>query len=128
MQERNNRPELSQLSAQWRERAHDLRKWAAAESAAAALETAASELDAVLSAQGAQLLSLRDAAELSGYSDDHLGRLIRTGKIPNAGRTHAPKIRRADLPLRPSRIARRMHNGYDPIADARALMSRQGDR
>jgi hypothetical protein len=29
-----------------------------------------------------------------------LGRLLRQGLIPNAGRPHAPRIRRADLPRR----------------------------
>jgi hypothetical protein len=128
MRERNDQTELSELSAQWRERAHDLRKWAAAESAAAALETAASELDDVLSRQGGEPLSLRDAATLSGYSSDHLGRLIREGKIPNAGRRHSPKIIRADLPRRPKGMARAHRDGYDPVADARALLSRQGER
>ncbi len=37
-------------------------------------------------------------AERSGYSRAHLGRLVRAGRIPNAGRPNAPKIRVADLP------------------------------
>lgn len=47
-------------------------------------------------------LSLRQAAAESGYHEDSLGRLVRQGKIPNVGRLHAPKIRRRDLPKRPS--------------------------
>jgi hypothetical protein len=50
---------------------------------------------------GSEFLSLTDAARLSGYSPDHLGRLIRQGIIPNAGRIHAPAIRRSDVPLKP---------------------------
>ena len=34
----------------------------------------------------------------SGYSADHLGRLVRDGKIPNAGRPGAPRIARSHLP------------------------------
>jgi len=46
-------------------------------------------------------LTLRQAALESGYSPDHLGRLVREGKIPNAGRPRAPRILRRDLPRRP---------------------------
>ena len=45
-----------------------------------------------------EILSLTDAAERSGYSREHLGRLVRGGRIPNAGRPNAPKIRVVDLP------------------------------
>ena len=43
-------------------------------------------------------LTLREAAGEAGYSEDHLGRLVREGKIPNAGRPGAPRILRANLP------------------------------
>ena len=38
------------------------------------------------------------AARESGYSADHLGRLVRDGRIPNAGRPGAPRIARSHLP------------------------------
>jgi hypothetical protein len=43
-------------------------------------------------------LTLTEAAHRSGYSREHLGRLVATGTIPNAGRPNAPRIRVADLP------------------------------
>ena len=52
-------------------------------------------------------LTLPEAAALSGYSTDHLGRLVREGKIPNAGRPNAPRIRRQDLPRKPSSLRHR---------------------
>lgn len=70
---------------------------------------------------------LAEAAKVSGYSVDHLGRLLRQGKIPNRGRRHSPKIQRGDLPIRPTAVARTRRGGYDPIADARNLLSRQGE-
>lgn len=94
-------PGLSELVSAWRTRAVDLRRWAAAEGAACAWERAADELEATLAAADNAVLSLADAARASGYSVDHLSRLIRDGKIPNAGRTHAPAIRRCDLPYKP---------------------------
>jgi hypothetical protein len=42
-------------------------------------------------------------AAASGYSTDHLTALIRKGTLPNAGRKHAPRIRRGDLPRKPRR-------------------------
>jgi len=56
------------------------------------------EVEALLSAEEEETLSLTGAARASGYSAGHLGRLVRDGTIPNAGRPHAPRIRRADLP------------------------------
>lgn len=58
----------------------------------------AEELTKALSAFEAEALTLSDASDLSGYSADHLGRLIREGSIPNAGRSGAPRIARRDIP------------------------------
>ena len=55
-------------------------------------------LEAVLRQRDETTLTLADAARESGYSTDHLGRLVRDGKIPNAGRPGAPEIARRHLP------------------------------
>ena len=57
-----------------------------------ALETCAAELEAALRQEDDTLLTLTEAARESGYSADHLGRLVRDGKIPNTGRPGAPRI------------------------------------
>jgi hypothetical protein len=93
-------PTLTDLSACWRRLAASLRPYAPA--AALAYEQAADELNATLEAQQNAPLTLSEAARESGFSADHLGRLVREGRIPNAGRPHAPRIRRADLPRRPA--------------------------
>jgi hypothetical protein len=64
------------------------------------------DVTAVLDAGTDELLTLRQAARESGYSADHLGRLVKTGAIPNAGRPHAPRIRRRDLPRKASALRR----------------------
>lgn len=51
-----------------------------------------------------QVLTLTQAERLSGYSRAHLGRLIRDGKIPNAGRPNAPRVRSDDLPRKPGHL------------------------
>jgi hypothetical protein len=47
-------------------------------------------------------LTLSEAAAESGYSVDHLSRLLRSNRLPNAGRRYSPRIRRGDLPRRPN--------------------------
>src|ERR1051326_1623371 len=49
-----------------------------------------------------ELLNLTQSARESRYSTDHLRRLIKAGTLHNYGKTHAPRIRRADLPRKPS--------------------------
>ena len=65
---------------------------------AVALESCAAELEATLRERDETTLSLTEAARESGYSADHLGRLVRDGRIPNAGRPGAPRIARSHLP------------------------------
>src|SRR5687768_2885859 len=111
---------LSELAAAWRSRATELRCWAAAEGAACALEGAARELESAIRCQENELLTLAQAARESGYSNEHLGRMVRTGKVPNAGQRHAPRVRRADLPKRPCQaVVTRGPAAYDAVADAR---------
>lgn len=70
------------------------------------------------------LLTLREAAGRSGYSVDHLARLVRQGSILNAGKKHAPRVRLADLPRRPKRFGESRQRSYDVLTDARTLRSR----
>jgi hypothetical protein len=64
-------------------------------------------------------LSLKDAAALSGYSVEHLGRLVREGRIRNHGRKGAPRVRADELPSR--RLALSRARSYDVDTDARKL-------
>ena len=71
-------------------------------------------------------LTLREAAARSGYSTGHLGRLVRQGKIPNAGQPRSPRVRVGDLPARPSAVvAERRPRTYDADTDARSLVNRR---
>ena len=85
------------LPADWRRKAKSLRRYGG-ETPATAIERCAEELEATLVERDETTLSLVEAARESGYSRDHLGRLVRDGKIPNAGRPNAPRIARRDLP------------------------------
>jgi len=68
-----------------------------------------------------RLLTLREASALSGYSVDHLARLVRQSTIPNAGKARSPRIRLADLPRRPKSFDQKRKGSYDVNADARSL-------
>lgn len=87
------------LVTAWRERAEGMRRYAPM--VACAFDDAAQELEAALGATDADCLTLQEAARESGYSPDHLGRLLKNGQIENVGRKHAPRIRRGDLPRKP---------------------------
>jgi len=124
-QEPRDTPLTDELPAVWRRQAAELRQWAAAESAAVALERAADQLDDALRRQDDEPLTLMQAAAESGYSVDHLGRQISRGKIPNVGRRNAPRVRRADLPKKSTALrlrTRASHIGREEIA--RAVINR----
>lgn len=121
---------VGDLPARWRAKAADLARYAP--TVAAALEDAAAELERTLTAGADELLTLGQAAAESGYSTDHLSRLMREGKVPNVGRPHAPRIRRADLPRKASRLPGPYPTphvlGADPRQVARAVATRKGLR
>lgn len=61
-----------------------------------------SDLEAVLHERSpGELVGLTEAARLSGYSADYLGRLVRMGTLTNYGRKYAPLVERAALPCKP---------------------------
>ena len=68
---------------------------------AVAYEKCADALEEALAQENGATLTLQEAAAESGYSADHLGRMVREGKIPNVGQPNAPRIARKDLPRKP---------------------------
>jgi len=86
----------SALVATWRQRATELQEYAP--TAATAFTKAAAELEEALAMSQDAVVSLNDAARQSGYSPDHLGRLVREGKLENLGTRHRPRVRLGDLP------------------------------
>ena len=93
------RASVEALPATWRRQAKALRQYGG-DTPAVALESCAAELEATLRKRDQTTLSLTEAARESGYSADHLGRLVRDGRIPNAGRPGAPRIARRNLPCK----------------------------
>ncbi|MDQ3606695.1 MAG: hypothetical protein M3418_11010 [Gemmatimonadota bacterium] len=85
------------LPARWRAKAADLRAFRPSDPIANALEFTADELERALKDHANALLNLTEAAAESGYSPDHVGRLLRDHPTLNRGRKHSPRIRRGDL-------------------------------
>lgn len=108
-----------ELMTQWREDAATLARYGD-ERGAMLLRRAADDLEAALRAQDEELLDLDAAAQESGYSKDRLRHMVADGALPNAGRKHAPRVRRADLPRKRPRSSQ-----FDPAATARAITGAQ---
>ena len=62
------------------------------------LDAIVADFDEASGAETEPLLNLTQAARECGYSPDALGRMVRSGRIPNLGRPGAPRVRRTDLP------------------------------
>ena len=99
------RASVETLPATWRRQAKALRRYGG-ETPAVVLDRCAADLEATLQELDETTLSLVEAASESGYSADHLGRLVRDGKIPNAGRPGAPRIARRHLPRKAAAVPR----------------------
>ena len=84
-----------------RAKAAELRESFGDETRARTLEWAAGEIECVMQRTDDELVGLREASRVSGYSVDHLARLVREDKIPSA-RTNGSRgrivLRRGDVP------------------------------
>jgi hypothetical protein len=92
--------------SRWRAECERLQRLGALVDPAKLLDEVLADAEALFGSEEHDALTLTEAALESGYSAGHLGRLVGSGTIPNAGRPNAPKIRRADLPRKASRLRR----------------------
>lgn len=63
-----------------------------------------SELRSVRNSEDRTVLNLTDAAKRSGYSTDHLRRLMKLGSLQDFGTRHRPRVRLAQLPRKPAPV------------------------
>lgn len=87
------------LPTAFRARANELEPYSPP--AAVAFREAADTLAQALADAAGDALTLDGAAAASGYSADHLGRLVRAGRLRDVGRLWAPRILRGELPRKP---------------------------
>jgi len=98
MDRRSPAAPLDELRMKWRTKRNEFARLRASVDGATLCDELLADLDSAIRAGDDELLTLEEASQISGYSADHLGRLVREGKISNAGRPGAPRIRRAALP------------------------------
>lgn len=121
---------LNTLAQQWRKEATQLRQRYSLESLAQLCETHAQELTAAISHHEAEMLTLRAAAEHSGYSTSHLRALITNGTLSNVGRKGSPRLLRGELPYKarsgkPERKNPPIQNGkFDAAAAAASVLDK----
>ena len=96
-------PALAGLADEWRARGAACRE-IGDERGALMYAKLAGELEEALAASGGALLTLAEASRRSGYTDDHLRRLIERGVLHNYGRKGAPRVREAELPRKPGAV------------------------
>lgn len=92
---------LDNLLAKWEMRRMEWQRFRVQVSGGAIADEILTDLHALNRANAVEALTLREAAMMSGYTVDHLQRLVSAGQLENIGRKGRPRIRRGDVPLKP---------------------------
>lgn len=92
------------------------------------------ELAGWIRSEESRLVTISEASDMGGYSEEHLRRLVRSGDLPAVQDCPGGRIRlRArDVPIKPAvsvqqpdispaRVASGTSDAYDPAADARDI-------
>jgi hypothetical protein len=90
-----------EIIERWQDRKIQWSKLGVQVNGAQVAEEVLQDLSAISDGHEQDLLNLRQAATVSGYSADHLGRLVKDGVLTNYGRLGAPRVRRSELPRKP---------------------------
>lgn len=118
------------LVAQWSAVAKQLRYRGAEEGLARAYEVCAHELELALARRDSRLLSISEAAALTGRHRDTIGKAVAKGSLTNYGGKNRPRLLYAEvLALFPEQgVARADGISYDGSVDARAFLgARRGE-
>lgn len=115
---------LLDLADRWEREAETLRA-RGLEREAAMEESFAEELRDALTSWEAGTVTLREAAELGGYSYSHLQHLVAEGEIENVGEKGSPRIRRSDVPVKPGQENGRAESKGDRLE--RSLQLHRGE-
>src|SRR5688572_23117786 len=109
----------TEIIDRWTARRDELRRLNASVDGAALCDELLADLKSVAADPAQKPVTVRQAAQLSGYSEDHIGRLVRDGKLQNVGRKHAPRVLPSELPKRAKiQLAASSRAPYNPVADA----------
>jgi hypothetical protein len=114
----------SDLIARWDARRSEFEKLHAQVDGASLVEQFLKDLEALETDEAKVTLAV--ASERTGFSPDHLGRLIRDGKLKDYGRKHAPRIKVSECPQKA--VARIAGQPYNADTDALSLVSERRNR
>jgi len=90
-----------ELREKWAQRLTEWRRFGVSVNGAAIAEEVLADVDQL--ERDAQLgnVTLKEAHLIGGYSVDRLQKLVASGALENVGRRHRPRIRRAEVPIKP---------------------------
>lgn len=117
-----------ELLARWQARRADWKRFGVQVEGAVLADEVLADLALLEQSEGNEILSLAAASSESGYSRDHLARLIRQGTIPNAGRPNAPRVRRRDLPRKATGLQSADESGISRAQIARSVVNSLRER
>ena len=117
-----------ELLARWQNRRAEWRRLGAHVEGVAVADEILADLALLEQSEGAEILSLSEASAESGYSREHLARLIRQGSIPNAGRPNAPRVRRRDLPRKATSLQSQEEGAISRAQIARSVVNSLRER
>jgi len=92
---------VAELVAKWESRHEEWRRLGVQVNGALLADEVLADLHELSRANALDPVSLGEASLISGYSIDHLQRLVAAGKLENIGKKGRPRIRRGDLPVKP---------------------------
>ena len=118
------------LVAQWNGLASELRYRGADGGLARAYELCAEELRAALAYRDGRLLSVSEAAALTGRHRDTISKALGDGRLTNYGGKYRPRVQYADVIAQfpPQSVVRSANTSYDGSVDARAFLgARRGE-
>lgn len=117
-----------EVIARWQRRRDEWKRLGVHVDGAAVADDVLADLAALAASALDEVLSLSAAARESGYSRDHLARLIRQGTIPNAGRPNAPAILRRNLPRKAAALPREPESDISRAQVARSVITSHRER
>ena len=107
--------------ARWSGVAAGLKRYSSQVDGAALLAEVLSDVETLFRTEESEELTIGEAAEASGYSRDHISRLVRRGAIRNVAARHRPRIRRGDMPSKPNSLRSESSAAILPITSRRQI-------
>lgn len=92
--------------AAWQRRRDEYALAAALVDGAKLCDLVIADIERAIDVADARELTLTDAAAESGYSVNHLRRLVRAGSLANVGSPRRPRVRSVDLPRKAAPLRR----------------------